>query len=180
MMLLAALAGGVSPTAAASVPSPAAGEYEVKAAFLYRFAQFVRWPDDAAKPPGRMELCLAGDNPFGDALSRLDGKTVNGKPLVVREIRLGEPLTPCHLLYIGASEWPHLGPILRASEREHVLTVADMDGFVQRGGMIGLVTLDNRVGFDIHLGEVRDAGLEISSRVLGLARQVIEDAEVLP
>lgn len=146
--------------------------HQVKAAFLYRFAQFVEWPADANKPNNRVELCLIGTNPFGDAVFALDGKLVGGLPFRVREVLGVSPLEVCHLLFVSESEAARLDDILSACEHAQVLTIADMEGFAERGGMIGLVTVNRRVRFDIHLGAARAAGLELDSRLLRLARHV--------
>ena len=176
--LVTLLGGAFPPLAASASPEPSpVEEYRLKAALLYRFAQFVQWPADPRKPADRVALCVLGKNPFGEALNVLDGRQVAGRPLRVRQLGRGDGLDPCHLLFVSASEEGRLESILRASERAGLLTVGDMERFAERGGIIGLVTVERRIRFDIHLHAARGAGLDISSRLLALARKVYGLAE---
>ena len=55
-----------------------------------------------------------------------------------------------------------------------MLTIGDADGFVDVGGMVGLVHADNRLQFEVNLGLLQQAQLKASSQLLRLARNVIE------
>src|SRR5690242_6746479 len=67
----------------------AAPEYQVKAVFLFNFAQFVEWPAgsfQAADAP--FVIGVLGQDPFGaqlDAVAR--GETVGQRPLAIRRYR---------------------------------------------------------------------------------------------
>jgi hypothetical protein len=61
-VLALALAG------AAALGSPGLPtDYEVKAAFLYNFARFVRWPEGSLAGP-RFVVAIVGDDPFGEVI----------------------------------------------------------------------------------------------------------------
>ena len=64
------------------------GEYQVKLAFLYNFAQFVQWPADTFRDAGApLTICVAGDNPFqGEIEQSLRGRAVGGHPIEVRRL----------------------------------------------------------------------------------------------
>lgn len=150
-------------------------EYQVKAAFLYNFAKFVEWPETAfsgSKAP--LNICILGENPFNESLDDIRDKTVSGRPLSIRMNPGIEMLAQCHILFISASEKNRLSSIIHRLSNVRVLTVADMDGFTNAGGMIKLVMRDNKVSFDINLKSARLAGLKISSRLLKLANSVRE------
>jgi hypothetical protein len=53
-----------------------------------------------------------------------------------------------------------------------VLTVADIEGFAQRGGIIDMFMVRDSVGFTVNLDAARNANLVVSSRLLALARIV--------
>jgi hypothetical protein len=154
-------------------PQPAP-EYAVKAAFLFNFAKFVEWPDDAfADPASPLVLCVLGEDPFGDALRSLKGKTVNGRPLAIRNLATLEGLERCHLLFVCPSEKPVLPKILQAAKGRSILTVGDMEGFAQDGGIINLVVKEeNRVSIEINLEAAQRTRLKISSKLLALAKIV--------
>jgi hypothetical protein len=147
-------------------------EYQVKAAYLFNFLKFVSWPDEAfADSLAPIVIGIAGDNPFGDALPQvIVGKTVQGRDLVIRKYRAGESLRGCHILYIDASEKKRLSQILAGLHGSSVLTVADVDGFLDAGGMIQFLSEDNHVRFAINADATSLARLKISSKLLSLAR----------
>jgi len=168
--LVAMLISGVAPSFARGETAP---EYTVKAAFLYSFAKFVEWPAGAFPgPTSPIVIWVLGKDPFGDALGSLKGKTANGRPIVVRcAANLGE-LERCHLLFVSASEKANLQKILLITKGWSILTVGDMNGFAQDGGIINMVKEESRVGIEINLEAAQRSRLEISSKLLALAKIV--------
>jgi hypothetical protein len=149
-------------------------EYQVKAAYLYNFLKFVEWPGDPfANTQGQWIIGIVGDNPFGDQLTQvIAGKTVQGHELQARRFQPGEDLRGCHVLFISASEKKRLPSVLAALNGSSVLTVADMDHFIESGGMIQFVTEEKRVRFVIDVGASSRARLKVSSKLLSLARTI--------
>jgi hypothetical protein len=149
-------------------------EYQVKAAYLLNFLKFVEWPGDAlAETHGHWVIGIVGENPFGDGLSQvMTGKTVQGHELEVRQFRPGEDLHACHVLFISASEKKRLPSTLAALNGSSVLTVGDMDHFIESGGMIQFVMEEKRVRFAIDVSASSRARLKVSSKLLSLARAV--------
>lgn len=149
-------------------------EYQVKAAYLFNFLKFVEWPGDPlAGTHGRWVIGIVGDNPFADELTQIvSGKTVQGHELLVRRFQSGEDLHACHVLFISASEKKRLPSMLAALSGSSVLTVGDMDHFIESGGMIQFVMEEKRVRFAIDVGASSQAHLKVSSKLLSLARTV--------
>src|SRR5664279_2589147 len=90
-------------------------EYQIKAAFLFNFAKFVEWPPEAfADANSPLVIGVLGENPFGDDLERtIRGKTINNRPLVIKEFRSPAEATNCHVLFISTSEKQRLPEILK-------------------------------------------------------------------
>lgn len=151
------------------------GEYRVKAAFLLQFVKFAEWPP-AALPAENdtLTLCVLGENPFGESLDDLKGKSAGGKRISVRHVPPVQNAKGCHLLFISASEKGRLGPILKAIESVPLLTVGDTEGFAQKGVMINMYLEDERVRFEVNLQAVKRSGVRLDSRLLNLARIVQE------
>jgi uncharacterized protein DUF4154 len=171
LLPLAAASAPTAMAAAASLPT----DYEVKAAFLYNFAKFVRWPDDAAPGP-TFVLAIVGDDPFGEVIDRaFHGKTVLGRPVEIRRTRSVREAAAAQMAFIGASERGHLSEVLAALKGESVLTVGDMDRFADGGGMVGFRLKDSTVRFELNLRELRQARLQMSSQIIRLAQRVIGD-----
>jgi len=170
IVLVAMLISGGAPSFARGETAP---EYTVKAAFLYNFAKFVEWPDGAfSGPTSPIVIWVLGEDPFGNALGSLKGKTANGRPIVVRyAANLGD-LERCHLLFVSASEKANLQKILLITKGWSILTVGDMNSFAQDGGIINMVKEESRVGIEINLEAAQLSRLKLSSKLLGLAKIV--------
>jgi YfiR/HmsC-like len=149
-------------------------EYQIKAAYLFNFLKFVEWPDDAFTDSlAPLVIGIVGDDPFGDSLPQVViGKTVQGRDLVTRKYRAGESLRGCTILFVGASEKKRIPQLLAGLHGSSVLTVADVDGFLDEGGMIQFLSENNHVRFAINVDAANRARLKISSKLLSLARVV--------
>lgn len=147
--------------------------HQARAASLHNLAKFVEWPDGPAGTGGPLVVAVFGADPVGPVLERLVwGGTVNGRPLVVRYAHRVEELLPCHVLFIGSSDRKRLGEILRAVGNASVLTVSDAEEFLQLGGAVRFTVEESTVRFRINLEAARRAGLQISSKLLSLAKAV--------
>ena len=148
-------------------------EYDVEAAYLFNFGKFITWPqqDDSSRPT--FQICVLGDDPFGMSLDRTTaGETINGKKVVDRHLERAQEAQGCSILYISGSESERLTRILGAMKYLPVLTVSDMPGFVERGGMIQFVLQNGRVRFAVNLSPTQQHGLALSSELLKVAVKV--------
>lgn len=151
-------------------------EYLIKAAILYNFAKFTRWPAAAfASADAPLELCVIGVDPFGEALATIDGKRVGERKLRTRLIADAAQVARCHLLFVSASETERLGDVLAAADGAAVLTVADLPEFARAGGIIALKVVEDRTRFDVNRSAADRAGLTLSAKLLRLAETVIQD-----
>jgi uncharacterized protein DUF4154 len=169
----------VLPCAPSSLPDQTNGEYQVKAAFLFHFAQFVEWPAEtfpSANSP--LKYCTIGDDPFRGALDEtLKNKTVGTRPLLVQHLTNPEQIAGCQILFIATTEKKQFGAALSKAGGHPVLSVGETEHFTSDGGMIGLFLEDNKVRFDINLQAAERSKLKISSRLLLLAKNVIGNHE---
>jgi hypothetical protein len=145
-------------------------ESQVKAAFLYNFAKFVKWPE-ASFPATNTPITIGilGDNPFGTDLEiAVRNRTISGHPVVIKQVSMAD-LKQCHVVFISRTPKGNLADTLAAFKGATVLTVSDLDQFTEMGGMIHFVMDGNRVRFEINDAAARAAGLSISSKLLNLA-----------
>jgi hypothetical protein len=150
-------------------------EYQLKAVFLFNFAQFVEWPP-AAVPDSQAPLVLGilGSDPFGRILDEtVRGEHLGARPFVVRRYRRVDDVEACDILFISQSEDDRLDEILTRLRERPILTVGDRDGFAARGGMIHFVTDKRRIRLRINLAAVQAAHLTISSKLLRAAEIVV-------
>lgn len=160
-------------TTPAAAQTPAALEYQIKATFLYTMAKFVEWPPEKLEGAGPLAIGVYGKDPFGATLDQqLQGKTVDGRAIVVRRITGLEQIRQQHIIFIAAGEKKHWSAVLGAVAGGGVLTVSDTDNFAEQGGMVNLVMKGNSVGLEINVAAAERAHIKISSKLLKLARVV--------
>jgi hypothetical protein len=146
--------------------------YEIKAAFIYNFAQFTQWPDSAfASSDSPFVLAFIGDGSLGPALERvLDGKSIAGHPIVLKHLDMTSQISGCHLLFIPESEESHLDDIFNVIGNQPILTVGETTKFMQAGGIIRFFIADGRIRFEIDPDAADKAALRLSSRLMSLAK----------
>ncbi len=154
------------------VPHPT--EFQVKAAYVYNFSKFVTWQmDDGASRA--FSICVLGKDPFGPVLdSTVAGESVGGRPISVKRVSRISEASQCSILYVSSSEEGSLDSILTFAESSGILTVGDMPRFAERGGVIGFVSLQNRIRFEVNRGSAERSHLSLSSELLKVASRVID------
>ncbi len=172
--LIAGLVVGTLICGVAAAQSGEPNEYEVKAAFLFNFTKFVEWPDASfSDPQAPILLGIIGDDPFGGSLtSIIAGQKVDGRTIVIQRHRYGDDLRHCHILFVSASERSHVAQILASVQTAGVMTVSDIDGFAEAGGLMQFVLEENRVRFVVNLDVAKQSKLRVSAKLLALARVV--------
>lgn len=169
--LLWVTAGASPPANTIAQSSP---EYQLKAVFLFNFAQFVEWPASAfATPDAPLVICVLGEDPFGPYLDEtVRGEKVNDRRLEVRRPHGLEEVEGCHILFVSRREEGRLTGILDSLRGQSILTVSDAERFATRGGMIRFVTDRNRIRLRINLEAAKAANLTLSSKLLRPAQIV--------
>lgn len=167
-----ALACAVSAPSQAQTQAQPVPEYVMKATYLYNFMVFSDWPQadsqGGAAAKESLNLCVFGPDNFGPALSNLEGKNVNGRRLNVMRMNHLPGVKKCHLLFITEREAPNMSSIQNSLGEAPVLTVADSPLAV--GAAVMLSVDGNRLVFDINVQRVKKLGINMSSKVLQLAR----------
>jgi len=149
-------------------------EHQVKAVFLFNFAQFVQSPAAAftgASSP--IVIGILGEDPFGAYLDEtVREEKVEKRPIAIQRYRRVEEIKTCHMLFISRSETKHLEQILVSLNDRSLLIVGDGDDFVQRGGMIQLALAQGKIRPIINVKAATAANLTISSKLLRSAELV--------
>ena len=151
--------------------SPKPSQSDVQAVYLYNFAKFVRWP--AVTPPSPIDICIAGQKIYVDTLAKtVAGEQIDTRPLTVRAVERPEDEAGCSILFIGVSVKDRLDALLAATAGKPIVTVSDIPGFLDRGGMIQFLLIDNRVRFSVNLDPVNRSQITLSSELLKVAVKV--------
>ena len=98
---------------------------------------YTEWPKEAFPSEStRFVFGILGKDPFGKDIDIIKGETLKGRNIIVKPLANLQEATGCHLLFIGSSEKHRLPEILKALGSSSVLTVSEIDGFRERGGML--------------------------------------------
>jgi hypothetical protein len=149
-------------------------EYQVKAAFLFHFAQFLDWPPESLNAADRsLTLCIFDDEPRRQELqSTVEGKLIGARAFQVRLMSQPQEIQGCNILFLSRDEARRQSAILKSLRGMPVLTVGETSNFLSDGGMIRFHLEDGKTRFDINLAAAESSHLEISSRLLLLATSV--------
>lgn len=154
--------------AAVADPVP---EYDMKAAYLYNFATLTTWPEQNGKP---IKLCVLGKDSFKGRLEKLTLTQSNGVRISLTYLPNIKTVDDCQMLFIDASELANADDILQRLENMPVLTVTDNADLFKFGVMICLVIENKRLTFDVNYVQTQNAGLSVSSKLLRVARKVLQ------
>lgn len=171
---LAALFFGLAGSAQAQIAA-AEAEYQVKAAFLYKFLSFVEWPAATfhqAEAP--IVIGVLGAETLADELSRVVvSRTVAGRTVSVRHFSAGDPVAKLHVLFVGHAQASRLPSIVAAAAGQALLIVTESDDGLRFGSTINFLVVEDKVRFDVALHRAEQSGLRVSARLLSVARRVV-------
>ncbi len=146
-------------------------EQAVKAGLIYNITKFVIWPTHAYHDE-KFNLCVIGDDNLSGALEALYDKLADGRPIVLRRTMTKSNFRECQIAFVASKGVKNAKQILKELRKSPILTVSDRKDFIKQGGMVGLVRDGNRVGFEVDFAAVKASGLQMSSQLLKLAKQV--------
>jgi YfiR/HmsC-like len=165
LVLLAASLGG----AARSQDLP---EYRLKAAFVYNFLVYTEWPAAVAPAGVPLQVCIAGADPFGNDIDALHGRMVGGRPIELQRKSAAAPLKACHAVFISNASEDRWVRVFSGLKGKPVLVITDSPGALAHGATLNMNLLRDRVTFEANLANAREAGLQLSSKLLRLATEV--------
>jgi hypothetical protein len=141
---------------------------------LFNFAKFVDWPPDAfPSDKSPITLCVFRHDPFGSALDEIiQGKTINNRAILARRTNELPDLKPCQLVFVDKEADKGLSDVLNSLKGTSALVVGESEGFAERGGGIQFFLEDNKLRFAINVDAIQRARLNVSSKLLALARIV--------
>lgn len=163
---------------------PAAGdtsvstvEAQVKAAYIYRFAEHIDWPPDAfASATAPLTIAVVEADQVAAELNQLrQTRQIKGRAVSVRSLRAGDAVSGAQVLYIGALDGGRLKRTLEAVPGAGVLSITDGAGTLAAGSAISFVQIDNRIRFDVSVAHAERNGLKISARLLAVAHKIEGD-----
>ena len=154
---------------------PVVIEPELKAVFIFNFLKFVHWPEEDSAANYR--ILVWGDTEIFESLKEIsEKKTINGKPMQVKEIHSLEEFQMCNILFVSDKKLHDFEKIEPAIRDQPILTVSDDTESSGLGVGLLLYQLDGRIRFEVDTAVFKANGLQVSSQLLKLAKKR-EDAD---
>ena len=149
-------------------------EYQIKAAYLYKFAAYVEWPPAAfADSNTPVVIGVIGADELAAELKNIKGAlTANNREIQVRTLKQGDSMAGLQILFIGRQESGRLKQLLDSLQSQPVLTVTEWGGAIGTGSVINFVPVDDRIRFEVSTASAERSGLKISARLLSVAQRV--------
>lgn len=150
-------------------------EKAIKAAYLYNFGRYVQWPaESTARAQSPFVTGVLEADPIVEVLEEVaKRKKIHGRPIVIKHFASIAKYTPCQILFIASTVDPaERKAAIHKFQKSAVLLVGEDPGFARQGGMVNFSVNDNRIHIEINLDISKEAGLEISSKLLSLAKVV--------
>jgi hypothetical protein len=163
-------------TATASKGQTGPSEDQIMGAYLLNFAQLVTWPPETYGSPDDPTVIgvPAGDSLLSVLDDALDRRHPNGRPIKLLAIKSLDQIKQCRILFIREAGKLNLSDVLTVAGDIPLLTVSDIKSATSEGITIWLFEENGRIGFDINRRGERRSGFRIDSRLLRLARNVLE------
>ena len=207
LILTAALSANPSANPSANLTKAAKSEqnreWQIKAAFIYNFINFVDWPKEKMKESDTDEpitIGVIGSENFTKSFDPVKDKKIRGKNIVIKyykdlkgldksqgkenakQKQAIESLKKCHIVFLcncNSTSVKNSAAIIDALKGSSVLTVGEQTGFLENGGNINFVTEKKKIRFEINLDSVKNNGLKIRSKLLKLAKRVIKEKKTI-
>lgn len=165
----------LAPPCAQAQEEARAAEVRIKAAFLYKFCDYVEWPPAAfARPDSPFVIGVLAADAIADELARVvEQRTIHGRAVSVRKLKRGAPLAGLQMLFVGGADGTRLAELIAAVKGQPTLVVTESEGVHAPGSMINFILVDDKVRFDIAPQPAESGNLRISARLLAVARKVL-------
>jgi hypothetical protein len=145
-------------------------EYQIKAAMMVNFIQFIDWPDDPGRSGDLMTIGIIGADNFGPTLDAIEGRIVNGKQLKIRRFKSIQEISQCQILFVPESETSRINEIISSLRGTPVLTIGEAERFTQLGGIIRFYIEEKHVRFEINQTAAIQSKLKISAKLMEIAK----------
>ena len=167
--------GFAMPGSASAASGLQASEPRVKAAFLFKFGDYIEWPEGSFDSPAApLTIGVLDANPLADELSAIVvGRHVGGRPVQVRRLRRGDPLAGLHVVFVGRVAGGKLEALLAPIRGRPTLVVTESADGLRADSVINFVVQSEKVRFDVSLPAAETRGLKVSSRLSAVARKVV-------
>lgn len=168
---------GLAAPAFAQTTVVEASERSVKAAFVFKFTQYIDWPADAVADGAPFTIGVLGSGAYVDELLRMtEDRRVSERFIRVRRVDDEDSVDDLQVLFIAGDQRGKLDDLLSPARGRPILTVTESDGALADGSIINFTRMGDRVRFEVSLPAAETNRLKLNSRLLSVA-QTIQQAQ---
>ena len=148
---------------------------ELRAAYLYNFAQLITWPSETfLSPNDSFLICLLEVSTENQsAMAKLDARTYHDHPIKVQVIQDLSRASECQMLYTDGRHGLSTQRILRTLDGLPILIIDSSLGAASAGASIEFIEVEGRLRWILNLDAIQDAQLRVSSKLIEISRRVI-------
>jgi hypothetical protein len=153
-------------------PAQSVSDVSVKAAFLYRFTEYVEWPPQAAQS-AQFIIAVLDDAQVAEDLEHIvAGHQVKGRPAKVKLVQHAREATDAQIVFVGSGDAEAHRRFITGLAGHPVLIVTDEEHGLEEGSTVNFMLVDHRLRFEVSLTAAGRSGLKISSELLSVAARV--------
>jgi hypothetical protein len=152
-----------------SSPMTATGD-QLRALFVQRMVRYVSWPDGVGPAKGEPVIVAATDaRSLRPYFKDTDGE---------QSFRLVQwPTDKCHVLVLTGAPERSAAAILKQTSDSPILTIGQGPDILRMGAVVNFFMVGGKLRLQINPDAAQRVGLDISSRLLSLARIYHEDGD---
>ena len=139
-------------------------ESRVKALWVHTLMSYIKWNNNSKSDK---TICTRGlDRTYHFLKEVQDEKKTSYK---FKETGSNSSLDECNLLYIATSEANNITSILNSVDSKNIVTVSDIKGFAEDGGIIELSHTAGTVKLKVNVKSAKKANIIINSDLLAVS-----------
>ncbi|HEY6924814.1 MAG TPA: YfiR family protein [Steroidobacteraceae bacterium] len=147
-------------------------EDSVKAAFLYRFTDYVEWPAPALQSSQFTIAVLDDPEVAADLEHLVAGHQIKGRTAQVKLIHHAKEVADAQIVFMASGDEDVHRRFINNLSGQPVLIVTDESEGLEEGSTVNFRLVDHKLRFEISLTAAARSGLKISSELLSVAARV--------
>ena len=143
-----------------------AQEYVLKAAFIYRFTDYVAWEENSASI---FSIAILGDSEITPWLLELTkGKSIKNKRIYIKQFNnLNDiPVNAYQIIFVSKNYADGIESVVSKVAGSPVLVIAEQKGAAEKGATINFLISNNKLKFEVNMKAANKPGLKIGSQLL--------------
>ena len=146
----------------------ASSQDDVKVAIIGKLSKFIKWNTNSNNQ--NFIITVLGDDTFKELLDKkYNGLQINSKNVVVTQLQSIDKLKEADILYIGDIAHEEQYKFIQHSKNNSILSISQEKGFAQRGGVIQLYFVSQKLKLKINHQSSLESNLKINAALLSIA-----------